>query len=104
MGQGAAGITRYGQRIAMQAMLGGVTAERQGGRFGHGFASAGLAAMVMPQIGAGFETRGGLIIAGAIAGGTISVMIGRRFANGADLIPDYRTASRPDTALAGCAP
>ncbi len=55
----------------------------QGGRFGHGFASAGVsAAAVGGMNGAGIKGPA-RVIGAAIAGGTASVVSGGKFANGA---------------------
>jgi RHS repeat-associated protein len=69
--------------VGAHALEGGVMSAIQGGRFGHGFVSAGLNAVISPKIaehlGTGF--KGG--VASAIAGGTISQLTGGKFANGA---------------------
>jgi len=55
----------------------------QGGRFGHGFVSAGLSAVINPAIAEhvhGFVAGG---IAASISMGTISAVTGGKFANGA---------------------
>lgn len=76
--------------IASHALAGGVIAELQGGKFGHGFFSAGLTKGLTPQFeGVGdtaFEVGGYNIAEAAIAavlGGTISKATGGKFANGA---------------------
>ena len=69
--------------VGAHALEGGVMSQIQGGRFGHGFVSAGLSATINPKIaehlGTGF--KGG--VAASIAGGTISQITGGKFANGA---------------------
>ena len=60
--------------------------ELQGGKFGHGFASAGFTKAFAPWIGK-IETGGdvdvGQVFAAAIVGGTASELSGGKFANGA---------------------
>jgi murein DD-endopeptidase MepM/ murein hydrolase activator NlpD len=59
----------------------------QGGKFGHGFTSAGMSQLVAPAIDGldnqniGFSAK--RVIASAVAGGTGSVLSGGKFANGA---------------------
>ncbi|WP_298773744.1 RHS repeat-associated core domain-containing protein [uncultured Shewanella sp.] len=75
-------------QIGAHAMVGGISAELQGGEFGHGFISAGVtkgAGGAFLPGGANVETRkivGGTIISAAI-GGTASALSGGKFANGA---------------------
>ncbi|MDR6985125.1 RHS repeat-associated protein [Rheinheimera pacifica] len=89
------------QNIFANAMVGGVTADLQGGKFGHGFVSAGIVSAFKPMlndIGGGNSAnaaieRGDLaalemykpyrIAGAAIIGGTASVISGGKFANGA---------------------
>jgi hypothetical protein len=80
--QGGAG------HVFTHAMVGGVLSVVQGGKFGHGFASAGLTKAFMSH--SGFDYSKGDLgdIAGrttiaAIVGGTISEITGGKFANGA---------------------
>ena len=64
-------------------MVGGVSAEVDGGKFGHGFASA-LLSIGADKIGLHhIENLGGRIVANAIVGGSISELTGGKFANGA---------------------
>ncbi len=68
---------------ASPGVLGGSIAVTQGGKFGHGFASAGVsAAAVGGMNGAGIKGPA-RVIGAAIAGGTASVVSGGKFANGA---------------------
>jgi hypothetical protein len=74
--------------IFAHAMAGGVIAELQGGKFGHGFVSAGLAKGFM--VNSGFDYSDGSMSAvmgrtavAGVVGGTISAMTGGKFANGA---------------------
>jgi len=77
-------------RIASHASLGGVMSVVQGGKFGHGFLSAGVNAGVAPaisSIGKGnditFSKGVQRATAAAIVGGTVSKVTGGNFANGA---------------------
>lgn len=77
------GIGNAYARVGAHALEGGVMSTLQGGRFGHGFVSAGLSAVINPAIG---EHVHGVIaggIAASISGGTISAVTGGKFANGA---------------------
>ncbi len=73
------------QQIALHGLAGGVTAELQGGKFGHGFFSAGFTKGVMGA--ANFNNSNSNIVgrttATAILGGTVSEATGGKFANGA---------------------
>jgi len=75
-------------QISAHAIAGGVFAELQGGKFGHGFVSAGFTKGAMG--GAGFDYSNGdaTAVAGrtaiaAVIGGTASEISGGKFANGA---------------------
>jgi RHS repeat-associated protein len=67
-------------RVAASGAAGGVLAELQGGKFGHGFVSAGLATAAAPYVPQ--DTAGGTVVS-ALIGGTVSAMTGGKFANGA---------------------
>ena len=69
-------------RIGTQAVTGGIIEVLQGGKFGNGFASAGLTAAFMPGIA---KVRNNVLrtVAGSLIGGTISEATGGKFANGA---------------------
>jgi RHS repeat-associated protein len=74
-------------KVASHSAAGGISSVLNGGKFGHGFASAGFAQTLAPTIDnimadnpGGFAVR---IIAAAVAGGTSSVIAGGKFANGA---------------------
>lgn len=76
--------------IGAHAIAGGVTSVLQGGKFGHGFFSAGVTKAATPMIsGIGGETLSlnGYDVAEALAagliGGTVSDLTGGKFANGA---------------------
>ena len=93
---GASAAFGYGSgdgfgRLAMNALangvVGGIANELQGGRFGHGFMSAGVGALAKPGIRAAFgvKAKGAphRIAARAILGGTLTAATGGKFANGA---------------------
>jgi hypothetical protein len=75
------------QNIAANAVVGGISAELQGGNFGHGFWSAGFASAAKPMIygqwGYSPDNRTQRVVASATIGGTASVISGGKFANGA---------------------
>ena len=72
----------YAVRTLTYGAVGGVMSELQGGRFGHGFASAGVSAALSPAIDRiGNDVAGTL--ASAVVGGTASQLAGGKFANGA---------------------
>lgn len=68
--------------VGLHAVTGGIVAELQGGKFGHGFFSAGIVKTVTPTIlslpNAEIKT-----VASMIVGGTVSELTGGKFANGA---------------------
>ncbi|WP_444901861.1 RHS repeat domain-containing protein [Microbulbifer sp. SSSA007] len=71
--------------FAAHAAVGGITAELQGGKFGHGFFAAGFSAAASASgvLGEpGTITPEG-VFSSAIIGGTASVITGSKFANGA---------------------
>ena len=71
--------------IAAHGIAGGVTSVLQGGKFGHGFLSAGLtkALNVNNLIGTAAKHGGLRVAVAAVVGGTISKVTGGKFANGA---------------------
>jgi hypothetical protein len=83
---GNTGLTsgQFAAKIAAHAAVGGVTSVLNGGKFGHGFASAGVVEAFSPALmrlegsGAAIE-----VLAAAVVGGTASVASGGKFANGA---------------------
>ena len=81
------GLGRLLLNSAANGLVGGVMAELQGGRFGHGFLSAGASALAKPAIRAaiGTEARGMpfRVAARAAIGGTLSAATGGKFVNGA---------------------
>ncbi len=74
-------------KVAAHAMTGGTLAHLQGGKFGHGFASAGFTQALSPVVGQmGDKSFGGVLArtaASAVIGGTASKMTGGSFASGA---------------------
>ena len=70
--------------VASQALTGGVMSVIQGGKFGHGFISAGFAKFASPVALAAAQINdymGGAV--SAVVGGTASAVTGGKFANGA---------------------
>ncbi|GLS25646.1 SpvB/TcaC N-terminal domain-containing protein [Marinibactrum halimedae] len=75
------GAGLYGATLKALAYgsLGGTTSVLQGGKFGHGFVSAGLG-QALGGGGGKLPTR---VLVGAVIGGTVSELTGGKFANGA---------------------
>lgn len=71
----------YAAKTLSHGMAGGVMSELQGGRFGHGFASAGFGEALSPAMQGG--SMAGRMIASVVVGGTASMLAGGKFANGA---------------------
>ncbi|MDO8345584.1 MAG: FG-GAP-like repeat-containing protein [Cellvibrio sp.] len=67
------------QSFFVSGMLGGVSSVISGGKFGHGFISAGLGAAAGSNFGYGFTG----MAAAMVIGGTMSEMTGGKFKNGA---------------------
>jgi RHS repeat-associated protein len=89
------------QRMLGMGSLGGVMSSLQGGKFGHGFISAGTSALVGPHIGK-IESQTGQVMVAAMAGGTISAATGGKFANGAvTAAMSYAFASRANRSQGG---
>jgi hypothetical protein len=82
MGIANAGNLSAWQRVGLQATTGGVVESLSGGKFGHGFVSAGVTASVMPQVGH-IGNDAARTVVGALVGGTLSKATGGKFANGA---------------------
>jgi len=86
---GSTGLTagNLAAKTLMHGVAGGVMSDLQGGKFGHGFASAGVTQAFSPgidQIGGGARSYAGArIAAAAVLGGTASKLSGGNFANGA---------------------
>ncbi|MBB1397188.1 RHS repeat domain-containing protein [Pseudoalteromonas sp. SG44-8] len=74
------------QNVASHAMVGGVSAVLQGGKFGHGFVSslvtASMKGFMNPKTGTYADAVRRTAIAGLV-GGTVSKLTGGKFANGA---------------------
>ena len=81
-----------GQAFAVSGLAGGVMADLQGGKFGHGFISAGVGAVAGGVFGKAPMNR---IIGSAVVGGTLSKITGGKFANGA-LTAAFAAALRAD--------
>ncbi|GAA6166523.1 RHS repeat-associated core domain-containing protein [Sessilibacter corallicola] len=69
-------------RVAAHGFIGGVQSVLQGGKFGHGFASAGFTQAFAGQIN-GLKTKFARVSASAVVGGTASEISGGKFVNGA---------------------
>lgn len=69
-------------KTVSHGIAGGVMSDLQGGKFGHGFVSAGVTQAASPQIQ---NLRGitSQIVGAAVLGGTVSAATGGKFANGA---------------------
>ncbi len=78
---------QFAGKVAMHGAVGGVSSVLQGGKFGHGFVSAGIAQAFSGQIdkigGNNLAGSAKRIAASAILGGTSSALTGGKFANGA---------------------
>jgi len=75
-------------KVAAHAAAGGTLNVLQGGKFGHGFLSAGVTEALSPAIGAASSGGGasgviGGTVASAVVGGTVSELSGGKFGNGA---------------------
>jgi hypothetical protein len=80
---GAIGATGWssGSKTIASGTAGGITSELQGGKFGHGFLSAGAGFWTSLKFGG--PPSFGKFLAAATAGGTLSELTGGKFANGA---------------------
>ena len=83
---GALTAGQAGAKMLMHGLAGGVMSQLQGGKFGHGFASAAVTQAFSSKIdgidrGAAHSAK--RVIAAAALGGTVSVATGEKFANGA---------------------
>ncbi|MDX3775759.1 RHS repeat-associated core domain-containing protein [Chromatiaceae bacterium AAb-1] len=80
------GSAAYYGKVAAHGLVGGVMSVLQGGKFGHGFAAAGVTqafAGRIDGINEGDRFSAGRITAAAVLGGTASKLSGGKFANGA---------------------
>lgn len=75
----------FTQKVMLHALAGGVMSVINGGKFGHGFAAAGVVQAASTKIdGIGGKTASvKRVTAAAVVGGTVSKMTGGKFANGA---------------------
>jgi len=69
-------------KVLAHGAVGGASSLLQGGKFGHGFVSAGVTQSFSGRIG-NISTNAGRVAAAAILGGTVSKLTGDKFANGA---------------------
>ncbi|WP_444897527.1 RHS repeat-associated core domain-containing protein [Microbulbifer sp. SSSA005] len=88
-GKFAAGFAKEGLaiKVTLHGLTGGVMAELQGGKFGHGFVAAGITALASTFNSSQF-VGGGIfswwrVAIEAVIGGTVSKLSGGKFANGA---------------------
>jgi hypothetical protein len=77
------GMQAYSKLALVSGVTGGVMAELQGGRFGNGFVSAGVNALLAPLPEAASSKPGVQAVYAAVVGGTVSRISGGKFANGA---------------------
>ena len=70
-------------KTALHATTGGLMNVLNGGKFGHGFVSAGITQSFADPITTNFNSTPGRVVAAAIVGGTASEITGGKFANGA---------------------
>ena len=80
---GLEGPGKFASQVGLHGLTGGVLAEIQGGKFGHGFLAAGLAkGSSLGAAGADWNMQG-QFLAAVVTGGTVSHVTGGKFANGA---------------------
>ena len=72
----------YGSKVLAHGVTGGVMSKLQGGKFGHGFASAGVTQAFAPGI-AKVGNPAARVVLASIVGGTASKLSGGKFGNGA---------------------
>jgi len=79
--------SQFAAKVMTHSIAGGIMSKLQGGKFGHGFASAGVTQLMSPAINKvnasneGFS--GARVAVAAMVGGTTSALTGGKFANGA---------------------
>ena len=74
--------TLTASRVVAHGVVGGVSSETLGGKFGAGFFSAGFSKLATPYVN-DISTVQGRVVASAVIGGTASEIAGGKFANGA---------------------
>lgn len=74
---------QFAGKIAAHASAGGVMSVLQGGKFGHGFASAGFGEVLSPAVMLNATSPFKRFAAGVVIGGTASRIAGGKFSNGA---------------------
>jgi hypothetical protein len=78
---------QFANKVLSHGVAGGVMSRLQGGKFGHGFLSAGVAELSAPMIagiGNGAQSAAPARVAvAALVGGTVSEVTGGKFGNGA---------------------
>ncbi|RUO18183.1 hypothetical protein CWE08_11905 [Aliidiomarina iranensis] len=70
-------------KVAAHGVVGGMGSAMQGGKFGHGFLSAGVSAQLSPKIQSNVGDAHVRVAIHAAIGGTVSKVTGGKFANGA---------------------
>jgi RHS repeat-associated protein len=81
---GALTKTGVAAKIGAHAIAGGIMSTLQGGKFGHGFISAGVVEAIGPKaLAMAGKNVAAQVIAAAVIGGTASRLAGGKFANGA---------------------
>ena len=88
---GGAGLGNF-DAFAVSGLAGGVMSDLQGGKFGHGFVSAGVGALSGGWFGKKPMNK---VLGAAIVGGTVSKLTGGKFANGA-MTAAFASALRAD--------
>ncbi|NCT70116.1 MAG: hypothetical protein GXC75_04175 [Xanthomonadaceae bacterium] len=78
---------QFANKVLSHGVAGGVMSRLQGGKFGHGFLSAGVAELTAPMIdgigGGAVKAAPARVAAAALVGGTVSELTGGKFGNGA---------------------
>lgn len=72
----------FAGKVLAHGMVGGVMSVLQGGKFGHGFAAAGVSQSFAGKIN-GMKSQPARVATSAAIGGTVSEMTGGKFGNGA---------------------
>ena len=81
LGAAVPGLGQIGDFL-VQSSIAGLGSVLSGGKFGHGFLSAGLTRLAAPGL-SGIRSDVGRAAASALVGGTVSKLTGGKFANGA---------------------